>query len=104
MSDFYPYFGQENPEVPIIGMIADMDESADWELDAVAVFKAKQGYLIVEVSGCSCWPDRGYTNQIHCNRRTDVQRYLRSTSVGYNGVSGLELFLKCQERSWAIQD
>ena len=50
---FSPFFDQEGPEVKIDGLIASMDDSPSWELDAKAVFKAGRHYLVVEVSGCS---------------------------------------------------
>ena len=70
----YPYFDQESAQIPVLGMIADSDYSHPYELDAVAVFKASKGYLVVEVSGCSCWPDRGSTVQTVCHTKSDVDR------------------------------
>ena len=75
---FSPYFDQDKPEIEITGMIADLDMSQPYELDAAGVFKIKSGgYLVVFVSGCSCWPDRGSTTQIICKRKSDVDKELR---------------------------
>jgi len=88
-----PYFDQESPEIPITGMIADLDCSQPYELDAAAVFKAvSAGYLVVFVSGCSCWPDRGSTTQTICKRKSDVDKVLRN---GWH-----ELLDKCQSQGW----
>ena len=91
---YSPYFDQEEPQIEVTGMIADYDISQPYELDACAVFKAKKGYLVVFVSGCSCWPDRGFTSQILCNRKSDVDKQLRG--------NWSNLLDKCQERSWKI--
>lgn len=93
--NFYPYFAQEQPEMEIIGMIADEDISEAYELDACAVFKTKKGYLVVFVSGCSCWPQYGSTTQVVCNRKVDVDKQLR-------GVWSV-LLDKCQARNWKVQ-
>lgn len=71
-----PYFDQEPPQVPIVGMIADFDDSPSYELDARALFKTARGYLLVEVSGCSCWPDRGGTTQTYFTRKADADKAL----------------------------
>ena len=77
MSDYpSPYFDQDTPEVPILGMIAEYDTSPSYELDARALFKTAHGYLLVEVSGCFCWPDRGGTTQTHFTRRADADKAL----------------------------
>ena len=88
---YSPYFDQEEPEAEIVGMIAEQDDSEPYELYAAAVFKTKRGYLVVFVSGCSCWPDRGSTEQILCPRKVDVDRAL-------SGRGGL--IEKCQSASW----
>lgn len=56
---FNPFFDQQDPEREIAGMVASDDNSQPYELDAIAVFAVvPSGFLVVEVSGCSCWPDR----------------------------------------------
>lgn len=72
----YPYFDQENPQVPVLGMIADRYDPRSNDMDAIAVFKASKGYLVVEVSGCSCWPDSGTTVQTVCHTKSDVDRII----------------------------
>lgn len=72
----YPYFDQEEPQIEVLGLIAECDYSYPYELDAIAVFKAKRGYLVVEVSGCSCWPDSGSTTQTVCHSKTEVDRII----------------------------
>ncbi len=89
---YYPYFGQEPPQVEIVGMIADLDISETYELNAAAVFKAKRGYLVVFVSGCSCWPDRGSTTQVLCERIVDVDRQLTGDWAALRD--------KCQAVKW----
>jgi hypothetical protein len=89
---FSPYFDQERPEIEIVGMIADRDCSRSYELDAAAVFKVKTtGYLVVFVSGCSCWPNRGTTTQVICKRKSDVDKALTGWS---------ELLDDCQANKW----
>ena len=95
MREFGPYFDQEKPEVPILGKIADYDKSEPYELDAAAVFKTKTGYLIVEVSGCSCWPDRGGTTQTHHTRRADVDKHLINANLA-------TLRDACQHAQWKV--
>jgi hypothetical protein len=97
MSDYerYPYFEQEPPQVPIVGMIADLDLSKPYELDAAAVFDAGvRGYLVVFVSGCSCWPYRGGTEQSVCPTKIDVDRTLQGP---YR-----ELLQLCQDAGWRV--
>jgi hypothetical protein len=94
MNDFAPYFDQEDPQVPVTGMIADLDDSHPWELDSAAVFKAAKGYLVVIVSGCSCWPDRGTTRQTVCPRKSDVDKALSG--------NWRELLDKRQSVSWKV--
>ena len=90
--NYYTYFIQEEPQVEVVGMIADLDLSPPYEKYAAAVFKAKRGYLVVFISGCSCWPDRGSTIQIVCPRIVDVDRALR--------IEWHLLLDKCQAKSW----
>jgi hypothetical protein len=87
-----PFFDQEAPQVELLGMISSDDCSEPYELGACAVFKAKQGWLVVEVSGCSCWPDRGWTSQSVCPRKTDVDKVLRGKWSG--------LLDACQAKDW----
>lgn len=92
-----PYFDQEPAEVPVIGIIADEDKSQPYELDALAVYKViGKGYLVVYVSGCSCWPDRGSTSQRICHNKTDVQKALRE--FGYESLMD-----KLQQASWKVE-
>lgn len=93
---YLPFFDQESPIVDVVGIIAYLDVSEPYELDAAAVFKAKKGYLVVFVSGCSCWPDRGYTEQAICPRIVDVDRKLRGRWS--------ELLDKCQARNWKVDE
>jgi hypothetical protein len=91
-----PYFDQEGPERPLLGMIADHDVSEPYELDAAAVFAVDpDGYLVVGVSGCSCWPDRGGTTQTFCADRAAVDRALTG--------DWRALLQKCQDADWAIK-
>ena len=92
--EFTPFFDQEPPEVFLLGLIASMDKSEPYKLDAGAVFKAKKGYLVVFVSGCSCWPGRGMTNQIHCHTKADVDKHLTGEWT--------ELLDKCQVAKWKV--
>jgi len=94
MNKHSPYFDQESPIAEIVGMIADLDVSRPYELYATAVFKCKQGYLVVGVSGCSCWPDSGGTSQEFCRTRADVDKQLRG--------EWRELLTLCQQRNWKI--
>jgi len=75
---FAPYFDQEPPQVPVIGLIADQSSSIAYELDAMAVFKSRPGYLVVHISGCSCWPCAGTTTQWHCHTIGGVVQVIRS--------------------------
>lgn len=62
--DYAPFFDQEYPSEPIKYMLGSEDRSQPYELDATGVFLTTQNnVLVVEVSGCSCWPDRGHTTQ-----------------------------------------
>lgn len=88
-----PYFDQEDPVIDVECLIADLDISERYELEAAAVFKTKTKYLIVFVSGCSCWPTKGTTEQIICNNKTDVDKKLRGK---WN-----KLLQKCQDGNWA---
>lgn len=74
---YSPYFDQEEPIAEIEGLIADEDTSQPYELDSTAVFKVKgKGWLVVTVSGCSCWPDRGWTDQQFRTRKSDVDKLI----------------------------
>lgn len=92
---FAPFFDQESPQVPLVGIIAWADHSEPYELDAAAVFKAERGYLVVKVSGCSCWPDRGTTQQTVCPHKIDVDRALVHQWGNWSDVIGM-----CQTNDW----
>ena len=50
MNKFSPYFDQEKPQISLLGMIASLDVSPSYELDAAAVFIAvDRKYLVVFV-------------------------------------------------------
>lgn len=92
--EYGPFFDQEEPELPIRGLIDSMDNSGSYELNACGVFDTtNHKFLVVFVSGCSCWPDRGSTDQIVCDRIVDVDRALANTEF-----SGLKD--KCQQSGW----
>lgn len=98
MSDKYyqfnPFFGQEEPVARISGMIASLDISPSYELDAAAVFKSGRQYLVVFVSGCSCWPDRGSTTQVVCPTKADVDKVITGE---YR-----RLLQACQDANWQV--
>lgn len=96
---FSPFFDQEPPDVPVVRMIADNDISASYELDAAAVFACERGFLVVSVSGCSCWPDRGGTAQQFCEDRIAVQRYLTSDGDAH----GSALLAACEANRWGVE-
>ena len=78
MANFGSYFDQEEPEIEVIGLIADLDINIGSDVESVGVFKAKnRKYLIVYICGCSCWPDKGITTQFICNTKVEVDRILR---------------------------
>lgn len=89
MSDYSPFFDQEAPQVPVDGMIASVDKSEPYELEAQAVFKCGYRFLVVQVSGCSCWPDYGSTNQTVCTEKSEVDR-----------IVWPELLQACQDAHW----
>ena len=89
MRDYSPFFDQEQPEIEVDGMIASVDHSEPYELDAQAVFKSGHRFLVVEVSGCSCWPDRGITTQTVCTEKSEVDR-----------IVWPELLQACQDAHW----
>ena len=94
-ADYSPYFDQEEPELPVRGMIDSMDISGSYELNACAVFDTTNSkFLVVFVSGCSCWPDLGSTDQRVCERIVDVDRALADTEF-----SGLKD--RCQRAGWS---
>lgn len=92
MTDFSPFFDQERPQCEVIGMIASADHSPPYELDAMAVFQARDGFLVVAVSGCSCWPDMGGTVQTVCRTRAEVDQAVPSN---YH-----DLIEACQTAKW----
>lgn len=96
MNQFQPFFDQEEPEIEISGLIASLDLSPSYELDAKAVFKAGRHYLVVEVSGCSCWPYRGGTGQTVCTTRSEVDRLLTG--------EWRDLLQQCQNANWKITE
>ena len=70
-----PYFDQDDPERPIVEQLASLDRSEPYGLYAAAVYSVEpSGHLVVYVSGCSCWPDRGNTTQVYCATRADLDR------------------------------
>jgi len=93
---YSPFFDQEEPQLPIDGLIASGDMSAHYELDAAAVFKAQHRYLVVFVSGCSCWPDRGGTYQAVCESKVDVDRELAGRWPA--------LAASCQANNWEVTE
>jgi hypothetical protein len=93
-NQFGPFFDQDSPDCEIDGLIASEDRSPSWELEAAAVFKAGRRYLVVYVSGCSCWPDRGSTNQVICHSRVDVDREL--------AANWKSLAAACQDAKWEV--
>lgn len=86
---FSPFFDQEDPQIKVDGMIASVDHSRPYELDAQAVFKAGHRFLVVEVSGCSCWPDRGSTTQTICTEKSEVDKIVHR-----------EILQACQDANW----
>ncbi len=94
--EFAPFFDQTMPERPIVGMIASDDLSESYELDACGVFEVKDGgFLVVNVSGCSCWPDMGSTDQTYCEDRVGVHRVL--------GTKWSRLYTSCQNAGWQVR-
>ncbi len=70
-----PYTDQGDLERPVLGLIAEIDISEPYELDIKGVFAVDpEGYLIVTLSSCSCWPDMGTTEQEYCADRAAVDR------------------------------
>lgn len=95
---YMPYFDQEPPERDIVGLIADLDVAPSYEMDAMAVFKVKgQGYLVVHVYGCSCWPTRGYTEQVYCADQAEVDRAIARLA---RDADFSLLIDKCQAAKW----
>lgn len=91
-----PYCDQGPLERPVTGLISDLDISGSYELDACAVFKCEdRGYLVVYVSGCSCWPDRGFTREVYCATKTDVDRELMDGPYK-------DLRHQCQNVGWKV--
>ena len=91
---YYPFFGQESPQADIIGMVASQDESEPYELDAAAVFSCRYAkWLVVIVSGCSCWPSRGTTEQHVCHSKIEVTRVLAGSKFD-------RLVEMCQQVGW----
>ena len=79
-----PWFDQDAPECEPVRVLAEGDWSPSYELDAGAIFECSDGrYLLVSVSGCSCWPDRGITSQVVCASLADVDREARSLFGGH---------------------
>lgn len=73
-----PWFDQWQPECQPVSLLAEGDWSQPYELDAGAVFACADGrFLVVCVSGCSCWPDRGSTVQRVCNDAAERDRAMR---------------------------
>lgn len=96
MRQFDPFFDQEEPECSIQGMVASVDVSEPYELDAAAVFRAGRNYLVVIVGGCSCWPDLGATTQQICKTKSEVDRMLTGR---YRS-----LLQKCQDAKWKVTE
>jgi hypothetical protein len=89
-----PWFDQESPDIEVLELIAEEDNSQPYELDATAVFRAVNGkFLVVYVSGCSCWPSRGSTSQSVCHTPTEVDRALSGSP-----------WLKDQWQNWLRKD
>lgn len=74
-----PYFDQEQPECEPIALLAEGDWSEPYEMDAGAIFACADGrFLVVAVSGCSCWPDYGSsTTQRVCGDAAERDRAAR---------------------------
>jgi hypothetical protein len=73
-----PWFDQEKPECQPVALLAEGDWSEPCEMDAGAVFACADGkFLVVAVSGCSCWPDRGSTQQRVCHDEAERDRVMR---------------------------
>lgn len=85
---FSAFFDQEDPQIKVDGMIASVDHSRPYELDAQAVFKAGHRFLVVDVR-CSCWPDRGSTTQTICTEKSEVDK------IVYR-----DLLQACQDANW----
>jgi hypothetical protein len=100
-----PWFDQEPPEHPIAGLVALLDISPSWELDAMAVFRvAGRGYLVVHVRGCSCWPLYGATVQMYAPTVTEAERAIRRLwdEDADAKAAAAELVLRCQSARWRI--
>lgn len=93
MSDYSPFFDQNSPEIKVDGMIASCDKSQPYELDAQAIFKCGHRFLFVHVSGCSCWPDRGSTEQVVCTEKAEIDKLAWS-----------DLIQQCQLRNWQVEN
>lgn len=96
------YFDQEPPDMPVAGLIAEVDYSDNCQLEAIAVFRgAISKYLVVYVTGCSCWPVSGSTEQHICHTKTDVQHAISSVRSIPKEVVG-ELMDELQACDWKV--
>lgn len=95
--DVGPFFDQEGPITTITAMLESMDISEPYEIDECAVFLcADGGYLVVWVSGCSCWPDLGGTTQEYCKTKADVDKALTGR---YR-----DLLQQLQDSNWGLRN
>jgi hypothetical protein len=100
-----PWFDQQPPERPITGLVAFLDISPSWELDAMAVFRvAGRGYLVVHVRGCSCWPTYGDTVQVYAPTIAEAERAIHRLwdEDADAKAAAAELVLRCQHARWRI--
>jgi hypothetical protein len=98
----YSFFAQE-PELSAepIQVLAEIDESASYEIDMFAVFKlANNRYAYIAVSGCSCWPDRGGTVVYEDTALDGLQKQVHGNDNAYNPSfrSEYELFSEARRK------
>lgn len=94
LAELGPYFEQEQPIVPITGLIAELGLSRPSGVAAAAVCKVGRQYLVVEVSGDYDWPYAGITKQQIRNTRQQVRESLSPEFAG--------LFERCGTANWGV--
>ncbi len=83
---FCAFFDQEpqlsaKPQI----MLASIDNSEPYEVDEHAIFLLENGkFCYISISGCSCWPTRGYTEVWEANSIGEIEKYLEEGSGTYS--------------------
>ena len=98
--DYHYFFDQEEPPYPAKRLLASYGGYESYELDEWGIIELQNdSIMLVHVSGCSCWPDRGMTwSDVY----PDLQHLRESAVIREHPDSSLRELVEKAERTKSI--